>query len=124
MTRRRAARALLAASALALWAGCGSEERAARAADGRVAVALDDYAFDPQVISARPGRVTFALSNRGRVAHSFRLQRGGRPVAQVPSLLPGERETATVTLKRGNYRIFCALANHEELGMYGSLSIR
>jgi len=115
---------MLAASALALWAGCGSEERTARAEGGRVAVALDDYAFDPQAISARPGRVNFALSNRGRVAHSFRLRREGRPVAQVPSLLPGDTETAAITLRRGNYRIFCALANHEELGMYGSLSVR
>ena len=124
MTRRRAAPPLLAAAALALWAGCGSEERTARADGGRVSVVLDDYAFDPQVITARPGRVTFALRNRGRVAHSFRLRREGRPVAQVPSLLPGDRESASFTLKRGNYRIFCALANHEELGMYGALSVR
>lgn len=124
MSRRPAALAVLAAASLALWAGCGSSEPAARASGGRVAVVLDDFRFKPQAVVAKAGRLTFELRNRGRLAHSFRLRRAGRPVAQVPSLLPGASRTATFTLRRGNYRVFCALANHEELGMYGTLTVR
>lgn len=94
------------------------------ARNGRVAVTLDDFRFEPQAIRARPGRITFALRNRGRLAHTFRLRIEGRPVVEVPSLLPGERTVETARLPRGTYRMFCALANHEELGMYGTLTVR
>lgn len=124
MSRRQALLAPLVATALALGAGCGGDEPATPARDGRVAVALDDFRFDPQRIRARRGRLTFELRNRGRLAHTFRLRFEGRAVVEVPSLLPGERATKTVRLPRGNYRMFCALANHEELGMYGTLTVR
>jgi plastocyanin len=29
-----------------------------------------------------------------------------------------------VRVRAGEYRFFCALANHEELGMYGTLIVR
>ncbi len=124
MSRRPLALALLAAAVLAACAGCGASQPVAHAKGGRIAVALDDFLFDPQTISARSGPLTFELHNRGRLAHSFRLRRAGKPVAQVPSLQPGESRTVTLRLKPGNYRIFCALANHEQLGMYGTLTVR
>lgn len=94
------------------------------ARNGRVAVTLDDFRFEPQAIRARSGRISFALRNRGRLAHTFRLRIKGRPVVEVPSLLPGESTTRAARLPRGSYRMFCALANHEELGMYGTLTVR
>jgi plastocyanin len=114
----------LAASLLVLYCGCGSPEHATAARNGRIAVTLDDFRFEPQAIRASPGNITFTLRNRGRLAHTFRLRIEGRPVVEVPSMLPGEGTVHTASLKRGTYRIFCALANHEELGMYGTLTIR
>jgi plastocyanin len=114
----------LAASLVVLCAGCGTPERATAARDGRIAVALDDFRFEPQAIRARAGKITFTLRNRGRLAHTFRLRIEGRPVVEVPSMLPGEGTVQSATLRRGTYRIFCALANHEELGMYGTLTVR
>ena len=29
-----------------------------------------------------------------------------------------------MTLKRGTYRMVCTIANHDDLGMYGSLVVR
>jgi plastocyanin len=63
--------------------------------------------------------------NRGRLAHTFRLERGeDRIVAKVSSLLPGDRTSKTVRVRKGTYRFFCALSNHEELGMYGTLVVK
>ena len=122
MSRRPLILLLLAVPAAALPA-CGDDEPAARARGGRVAVVLDDFRYRPQTIRAAPGRVRVALVNRGRLAHTFRVERGSI-VAKVPSLLPGERATKRFRVRAGEYRFFCALANHEELGMYGTLIVR
>jgi plastocyanin len=104
--------------------GCGGEEPTARVRDGRAQIVLDDFSIRPQTIRARAGRITFALVNRGRVGHNFHLRRGtGEPLA-VTTLLPGERETVTAELGRGDYRMVCTVSNHEELGMYGTLVVR
>lgn len=114
----------LAAPALAV-SGCGgSDDAPVRARDGRVTIEMRDYFFDPQAVLARPGRLELTLVNRSRVAHNFRLQRQGRYYAEVLALKPGERQTVTTRgLIRGDYRMFCSIANHEELGMYGSLNV-
>ncbi len=122
MTRRPLLLLLLAVPAGALPA-CGGDEPAARVKDRRIAVALDDFRYRPQLIRAAPGRVRFDLVNRGRLAHTFRVERGAL-VAKVSSLLPGDRASKTVRVRAGEYRFFCALANHEELGMYGTLVVR
>ena len=123
MTRRALLVVPLALAAAALPA-CAGGERATRARDGRVAVAIDDFRYRPQVIRAEPGTLRFDLVNRGRLAHTFRVSRKGQLVAKVSSLLPGDRATKRVRVRAGEYRFFCALSNHEELGMYGTLVVR
>jgi ABC-type glycerol-3-phosphate transport system substrate-binding protein len=59
----RAAAVLLAAAVLA---GCGGgEPTAAVTSRGAIAVTLDDFLIEPQDITARPGPVTFTVTNRG-----------------------------------------------------------
>jgi plastocyanin len=124
MTRRPLLLLVLALPAAALPA-CGGDEPAGRVRDGRVAVALDDFRYRPQLIRASAGRIRFDLVNRGRLAHTFRLERGeDQIVAKVSSLLPGDRARKTVRVRKGEYRFFCALSNHEELGMYGTLVVK
>jgi plastocyanin len=115
---------LLLLAAIVALAGCGGDEADARGADGRVAIVLDDFRYRPQTIRARPGRLTVELSSRGRLGHNFNLRKGGRTVATVKTLKPGVRRTAAIDLTRGDYRMFCSIANHEELGMYGAITVR
>jgi len=131
MARPRARIALSVAAALGLavllagvLASRGGEAPATRARDGRIAVALRDFRFEPQRIRADAGRLTFELHNRGRLSHAFRLRKAGRTWLEVPSLRPGERQTVTRRLEPGDYRMFDALSNYEELGMYGTLVVR
>lgn len=127
MRRRHARLSLLVAPALVAAlgpVGCGGDEPPTRARDGRVTVALDEFLYAPQALRAPSGELTFALSNRGRVGHTFRLRREGRLYVKVPTLKPGERERVSRRLEPGAYRFFCAIANHEELGMHGSLVVR
>jgi len=114
----------VAGIAVAIVASTG-DEPAARAAERRVTIVLDDFRYRPQTIRARPGRLTVVLRSRARLGHNFNLRRGGRrPFATVSPIKPGARETKRLNLERGDYRMFCSIANHEELGMYGTLTVR
>jgi plastocyanin len=110
--------------ALAVLAGCGEDREPVVVPDGRVTIAQVDYRFQPQDISVPRGRVTVTVVNRARLAHTLRVIRGGRERIRITSQLPGQQTTVTARLRRGRYRLLCALGNHEELGMWGTLVVR
>ena len=115
------ARCLAAALLAASIAGCGGPQDPVRPRDGRVQIRLDDFSVRPQYVRAPAGRpLTFAIVNRGRLPHTFRVEDEKLRVEQS-TLKPRARATVTARLRRGRYRMFCAIANHEELGMYGTL---
>jgi plastocyanin len=117
----RTTAALLAAVALC---GCGGSEPTVQARGQRVEIELDDFLFRPQNVRAGVGELTFAVTNRGRLPHNFRLRDEGREVVKIATLLPGVSATASATLKRGSYKMLCTVANHEQLGMTGRLVVR
>jgi uncharacterized cupredoxin-like copper-binding protein len=120
---RRIATTLLAVLALA---GCGSAGAPVRASSPSFTITLDDYLIRPQQISVPKGKpLTVTVFNHGRLGHTFRIRRGDTHVLlAITTIPPGQSKTATVKLKRGTYTMFCALANHEELGMSGKLTVR
>ena len=118
-----AALALALAAALPS-AGCADDRAPTRVRDGRVDVTLDDFSIAPQRIRAKPGRITFRAVNRGAIGHTLRVMRGDREVAAIKTLLPGASGTGSGTFERGTYDLLCILGNHEELGMYGTLTVR
>ena len=125
MLRPRVRLAVPVALALAaVLAACGGEGPVARAPAGRVALALHDYYLEPTQVRTRAGRVRFDVVDRGRIGHNLRVFRNGRSYLSISTLKPGERATATVELPRGAYRLFCSVANHEELGLRGALIVR
>jgi plastocyanin len=124
---RTSVSAVIAAAALAFAGaatGCGGAEvRPERARERALTIAMHDYYFRPQAARAEPGKLRVTLSNDARIPHNFRLQHNGRLYAEVTALKPGEQETHTYELPRGSYKMFCSIANHEELGMYGRLTV-
>jgi uncharacterized cupredoxin-like copper-binding protein len=117
-------RAIAAALAALALTGCGGPGPATDARDGRVEIVLDDFLIRPQNVRAEAGELTFAVTNGGRLGHNFRVRdRDGEPVA-VTTLLPGDAARETVTLPRGEYKMLCTVANHEQLGMTGRLVVR
>jgi plastocyanin len=118
-------RHIAAVSALAaVLAGCADDSPPTRVRDGRVKVTLDDFSITPQRIRAKPGRITFRAVNRGAIGHTLRVMRGDREVVAIKTLLPGASATGSGTFERGSYDLLCILGNHEELGMYGTLTVR
>jgi plastocyanin len=118
------ARAALVVLTVALLAGCGASPQAVRAPDGRVAFTLDDFSISPQKVRVPPGRVTFTAVDRGRTTHTLRVTDGTHDLLSITTLHPGQRGSASATLRRGTYRLYCAIANHQHLGMWGTLVVR
>lgn len=88
-----------------------------------VEVAVREYAFDPSAISVTPGAVTFRLENVGAEEHEFEIFRGDTLVDEVEGLVPGLTKDLTVTLETGDYTFVCKLADHEQRGMTGTLTV-
>ena len=125
MLPRRPFAVTLAVAALAAPAtGCTDNAPPAQARGGSVDVTLDDFFIAPQRIRAKPGAITFRVTNRGKVGHTLRVKEGSRDIVAIKTLLPGESATATGTFSRGDYKLVCILGNHEDLGMYGTLTVR
>jgi plastocyanin len=108
-----------------LIAACGGSGAAVKEPSGRFAVTLDDYLIRPQEVRVPGGgkRLTVTVTNRGRLGHTFRIRAKSRNVLAFTTLQPGETKTRSFRLKRGTYTMYCVLANHEELGMYGTLEV-
>jgi plastocyanin len=118
------ARATAAALAVLALGGCGGLGPAAEVRGGRVEIVLDDFLIRPQNVRAEAGELTFEVTNQGRLGHNLRVRdRRGEPVA-ITTMLPGTGASETVTLRRGEYKMLCTVANHEQLGMTGRLVVR
>ena len=125
MVSRRASAAPVLVLALALATpGCNDDTPPARPQAGTVGVTLDDFLIRPQRVRARAGRIAFEAVNRGKLGHTLRVKRGDRELVAIKSLLPGESGRGEATFERGEYKLVCVLGNHEELGMYGTLTVR
>jgi uncharacterized cupredoxin-like copper-binding protein len=127
---RRAVLALLAAAVACGSVGC-SEDRPVRESEPVVRVTLDEYAITPQDVSVPAGRVELVARNVGRLTHNLRVEvrpeepdEQTKPLATTPTAQPGATVRTTVTLRPGTYELRCTLANHDDLGMYGTLVVR
>ena len=110
-------------AALAL-AGCGSAGPPLRTSSPSFAVTLDDYLIRPQQIRVpKGGPLTITVVNRGRLGHTFRLRSANHIVLKLTTIPPGGSSRRTFRLAAGRYTMFCALSNHEELGMSGTLIV-
>jgi uncharacterized cupredoxin-like copper-binding protein len=122
--------ALLAVLAFAL-GGCGDDD--VFSTDRPILrLELDEYRVVPQsIVVAKPKRMKFDVRNSGRLTHNLAIHipegPDGRPVevARTETMQPGERaEAIKVTLQPGEYRIVCTIANHDDLGQYGTLKVQ
>ena len=129
MSRRTPLLALLALCAVAV-GGCGDDD-VFRTDRPILRLQLDEYRIVPQNISVKPGRMKFAVRNTGRLTHNFvvQIEEGpdGKPMelARMGTMQPGATgEAIKVDLRPGEYRIVCTIANHDDLGQYGTLEVQ
>ena len=129
MSRSILLAAVLAATALVL-GGCGDDD-VFRTDRPILRLALDEYRVVPQsIVVVGPKRIKFDVRNSGRLTHNLAIQLpegpDGKPVelARTATMQPGERaDPIKMQLQLGEYRLVCTIANHDDLGQYGTLKV-
>jgi plastocyanin len=101
-------------------AGVKANDHGTKAAEdnGKTEVELDDFYFEPTVLTGKPGQeVTLELKNEGSTEHSFTVD--SQNVDQV--VAPGEEAEVDVTIpKSGVVSFYCKF--HKSSGMAGALT--
>jgi plastocyanin len=104
--------AALGAAAAALVAHAGGAATATR-----ITVNEREYHIALSRRTFRPGRVTFVVHNRGKIAHSLDIRGPGVSKRMRGTIRPGGSRTLVVRLSKGTYTLFCPIDSHAKLGM-------
>ena len=115
--------ALLALTLLAV-AGAAAPVMAARS-PSRVQVSALEFEYRLSRLSVRQGPALIELVNYGEDEHDLFVRRvGGTRTWRVAEILPNQRATLAIRLRRGTYRLWCAVADHRAKGMRATLRVR
>jgi uncharacterized cupredoxin-like copper-binding protein len=137
--QRRAFVALLAVSAVGLtvWALPATAQSTKQSVAKPVIVTVTagkptEFAFKLSKTSMiTAGKVTFKVTNKGVIGHSFKVCTKAVTAATANScvgvatkvLAPGKTASLTVTLKKGKFEFLCTLSGHAKNGMKGLVGI-
>jgi uncharacterized cupredoxin-like copper-binding protein len=110
----------LAALALAVSAFGGAARDAATATVAVTAGKPAEFRFTLSKKTLRKGAVVFRVSNKGTIAHDFKI--AGK---KTPRLAAGKNGTLRVTFKKaGRFPYVCTLPSHAPAGMKGVLVVK
>jgi uncharacterized cupredoxin-like copper-binding protein len=121
-TTCRSALCLLVPVFLFALAASAAEAPKDEKAAGTVDVHLHEYAVEmPKTLPAGP--TTFVVHNDGGKTHSFKIEGPGIDELLSKPVPPHESGTLQVTLKPGEYKVYCPVGSHEIKGMKTTLVV-
>jgi uncharacterized cupredoxin-like copper-binding protein len=132
MKKRVTALAALVAGAALFTAACGggasgsaAKEPAAGGAEAAktIRIAATDFAFKPSTVTlSAPGTYTFVVANSGKAEHALEID-GPGVEKETETIGPGGEAQLTVEIaEAGEYKIYCPVGGHRDLGMEGTLT--
>ena len=86
-----------------------------------VTVTLKEFKLVPSTTKLSAGKTTFVAVNRGKFPHALALK--GAATARTALIKPGATARFTVTLKNGNYTLWCPVGTHAAAGMKLTLHV-
>jgi hypothetical protein len=90
----------------------------------RVQVVAQEFRYTLSRTKVRAGRVIVELVDNGQDTHDLDIRRiGGTKIIRFPSVQPGQVVDRELKLVPGRYRLWCAIADHRELGMHAVLRV-
>jgi uncharacterized cupredoxin-like copper-binding protein len=78
-----------------------------------------EFHFTLSKSSVAKGSVTFKITNKGKLAHDFKIAGKTSPMLQ-----PGKSATLKVTLSAGKQKYQCTVPGHAAAGMRGTLTVK
>ena len=110
-------------------AEAAAEEKAAEGgskAGEAVGVTEDEYSIalkNGDELAAGPH--TFAVANEGKIDHDLAIEGGGlKEQPKTPLIDPGKTVDLKADLKPGEYKFYCTVPGHEQLGMKVDVTVR
>ena len=91
----------------------------------RLAVKSVEFYYVLSRPNVKAGEVTIELNNQGEDAHNLNLRREGdegEPL-QIAETASEQRSVASFNLPAGKYKLWCSLPEHEEQGMWTTLTV-
>jgi uncharacterized cupredoxin-like copper-binding protein len=83
-----------------------------------------EFLFDPKDITVGTGEIAFVVKNQGTIEHNLVLEvPGGKTVAQIAIIEPGQTRRVTASLPAGTYTFYCSLPGHRDAGMVATLRV-
>lgn len=83
-----------------------------------------EFLFDPKDFTVGTGEIVFVVKNQGAIEHNLVLEvPGGKTVAQIAIIEPGQTTRVTATLPAGTYTLYCSLPGHRDAGMAATLRV-
>jgi plastocyanin len=116
-----------------LLAGCGGSAPSSSATSSPSAatghsVTVEEYEmyFDPGKATLAAGAETITVKNEGRLRHDLHVtDASGKELGHTSGLLDtGQQQSIQVTLSPGTYAIFCAVDDHRQDGMQGTITVK
>jgi hypothetical protein len=90
----------------------------------RVQVVAQEFRYTLSREKVRAGRVIIELVNHGQDTHDLDIRRvGATRIFRFPSVQPGQVVDRELKLVPGRYLLWCAIANHREMGMHAQLRV-
>jgi plastocyanin len=87
-------------------------------------VVAQEFSYSLSRTKVRAGRVIIELVNHGQDTHDLDLRRvGDTKIWRFPSVQPGQFVDRELKLAPGRYQLWCAIADHNELGMHATLRV-
>src|SRR3954470_22839079 len=139
MIRRSLVTGLLLAAAIGLVA-CGDDNNDSGSANTpppaatepsssggeTLALAADpsgQLAYDKKSLTAKAGQVTIDFTNDSQIPHNVTIEQGEDEQGSTDTI-QGSKTSKSFNLKAGTYSFYCSVANHEDAGMKGTLTVR
>ncbi|HEX4836013.1 MAG TPA: cupredoxin domain-containing protein [bacterium] len=122
----RIGRCAACSAVLALAFGSGAwQGQPVLSAETAVRITAGEFFFAPREVAASPGAVTVVVRNEGAIEHNVVLAgTGGKSVAEVAVIEPGQTAEIKTAIHEGTYTIYCSLPGHREAGMVATLTVR
>jgi uncharacterized cupredoxin-like copper-binding protein len=119
---RRTSITMVAAAAALLVAvpAVAAPARHAAAKTTTITVSATEFKFTLSKASAPKGTVVFKVTNKGKIAHDFKIN--GK---KTPMLAPKKSATLTIKFtKTGKFPYLCTVPGHAASGMKGTFTIK